>query len=405
MNDRLTALALAAGLSCSGAALAQQGPGPYYVGIAQDVTHESNTLNSSAGSEVSDTIYTTTLRGGLNLPFGRQRVFANAELSHQTYSKFDVRDTDGYNLGAGLDWSTIERLSGNFTFNAYRRQAAFNVGGITLLTPPPLANIERSEDLNARVRLGVVTTLAFEAGVGHRRVDFSAPEFAAREYQQDSGNLGVSYRPSGILTLGAGFSGQRTRFRVAELGQTEPDRSRRQDVYVTANWVPTGASTVDARLNIGKTEYDLATAADFDGVTGSLTWAWRPTGRLSLATTVSRDTGQETGFLRLLDGSRFSATNFSRVTDSLSLRAEYMLTGKVSLTGGLGYAQRDLVDGFTGVTGSDNTTTLSLGARWAATRSLAFGCSASRDSRSASGSGSSEYDNDRIGCFGQFTLD
>lgn len=404
MNDRLTAMALAAGLSCSGAALAQQGPGPYYVGIAQDVTHESNTLNRPAGSESSDTIYTTTLRGGLNLPFGRQRVFANAELNHQTYSNFDVRDNDGYNLGAGLDWSTIERLSGNFTFNAHRRQADFNPGGITL--PLPQTNIERSEDVNARARLGVVTTLAFEAGVGHRRVDFSAPEFAAREYQQDSGNLGISYRPSGILTVGAGLSGQRTRYLAADAPlQTAPDRSRRQDVYVTANWVPTGASTVDARINIGKTEYDLATAADFDGVTGSLTWAWRPTGRLSLVTAVSRDTGQETGFLRLLDGSRFSATDFSRVTDSLSLRGEYMLTGKISLTAGLGYSRRDLVDGFTGIAGSDNTTRVSLGARWAATRSLAFGCSASRDSRSASGAGSSEYDNDRIGCFGQFTLD
>lgn len=402
MKYHRTTMALMAGLTFGAAAWAQQGPGPFHVGLAQDVTHESNTLNGPAGSESSDTIYTTTLRGGLNLPFGRQRVFANAELNHQTYSNFDVRDNDGYSFGAGLDWATIERLSGGFTFNAHRRQADFNVGGIV---PVTLSNIERSEDVNARARLGVVTTLAFEAGVGHRRVDFSAPEFAAREYQQDSGNLGVSYRPSGILTLGAGLSGQRTRYRVAALGQTEPDRSRRQDVYVTASWVPTGASTVDARINIGKTEYDLATAADFDGVTGSLTWAWRPTGRLSLATTVSRDTGQETGFLRLLDGSRFSATDFSRVTDSLSLRGEYMLTGKISLTAGLGYARRDLVDGFTGIAGSDNTTSVSLGARWAATRSLAFGCSASRDSRSASGAGSSEYDNDRIGCFGQFTLD
>lgn len=405
MKYRRTTMALMAGLTFGAAAWAQQGPGPFHVGLAQDVTHESNTLNGPAGSESSDTIYTTTLRGGLNLPFGRQRVFANAELNHQTYSNFDVRDNDGYRFGAGLDWATIERLSGGFTFNAHRRQADFNVGGITLVTPPPLVNIERSEDINARARLGVVTTLAFEAGVGHRRVDFSAPEFAAREYQQDSGNLGVSYRPSGIMTLGAGVSGQRTRYRVAALGQAEPDRSRRQDVYATANWVPTGASTVDVRINIGKTEYDLATAADFNGVTGSLTWAWRPTGRLSLVTAVSRDTGQETGFLRPLDGSRFSATDFSRVTDSLSLRGEYMLTGKISLTAGLGYSRRDLVDGFTGIAGSDNTTSVSLGARWAATRTLAFGCSASRDSRSASGAGSSEYDNDRIGCFGQFTLD
>ncbi len=81
------------------------------------------------------------------------------------------------------------------------------------------------------------------------------------------------------------------------------------------------------------------------------------------------------------------------------------MTGKVTLTGGIGYAKRDFVDGFTGATGNDDTTTVSLGARWAATRTLAFGCNASRESRSASGFGSSAYDNDRFGCFGQIALD
>ena len=41
----------------------------------------------------------------------------------------------------------------------------------------------------------------------------------------------------------------------------------------------------------------------------------------------------------------------------LTLRADYELTGKITLTGRVGYAKRDLVDGFTGATGNDNTTT------------------------------------------------
>jgi hypothetical protein len=402
MRIRTTILATAAGLAMSGAALAQSGDRPWYVGLMQDFTHESNVLGTPAGTETSDTISTTTLRGGLNLPFGRQRAFANAALNHQRYRDLSARDSSGYLVGAGLDWSTIERLSGNFTFNALRRQADFNVGGIA---PVTLSNLERSEDFNARVRLGAVTMLSFDAGLGHRQVSFSAPEFAAQEYKQDSGSLGVSYRPSGILTLGAGVSVQRTRFRAAAPGQAEADRSDRQDAYVTANWVPTGSSTVNARVNITKTAYDLATAADFDGVTGSLVWAWRPTGLLRLNTALSRETGQESGFLRLVDGSTATATDFSQVTNALRVQAAYELTGKIALTGGVGYSRRNLVDGFTGLTGSDNTTSVTLGARWAATRTLAFGCNAGRDSRSASGAGSSIYDNDRIGCFGQIALD
>ena len=395
-------LAAAATLALSGAALAQSSDRPWSVGLVQDFTHESNVLGSSTGSEVSDTVSTTTLRGGLNLPFGRQRVFANAALNHQNYSDLSARSNNGYVLGAGLDWSTIERLSGSFNLNASRRQADFNVGGIV---PVAVSNLESTEDFNARVRLGVVTAVSFDAGLGYRRVSFTAPGFAAREYKQDSASLGVSYRPSGILTLGTGISAERTRYQAAAFGQTAPDRSERQDLYISANWVPTGASTVDARINIGKTEYDRAIAANFDGVSGSLSWAWRPTGLLSLTTTLSRDTGQESGFLRLVEGSTVSATDFSQVTNVLALRAGYELTGKIALTGGLTHSRRNLVDGFTGITGNDNTTTVSLGARWAATRTLAFGCNASRDSRSASGAGSTAYDNDRFGCFGQITLD
>ena len=393
--------AFAAGLVVSGAGWAQATDRPWNVGVVQDFTHNSNVYNTSTNS-AGDTVSTTTLRGGLNLRFGRQRAYANASALHQRYSDANARSHNGYTLGTGLDWSTVERLSGSFTLDANRRLTDFNVGGIV---PVTLANIEQTKDFNARVRLGVVTLLAFEAGVGQRQVSFSAPEFASREYKQDNGSLGVTYRPSAILTLGTGLSVQRTRFLAAAPGQSAPDRSDRQDAYLSANWVPTGASTVNARVNFGKTEYERATAADFSGITGSLSWAWRPTGRLGLTTLLSRDTGQESGFLRLVEGAAVSATDFSQVSNALSLQASYALTGKIGLTAGLTYTRRTLVDGFTGVAGSDISKLASLGAIWAATRTMSLGCSAGYDSRSATGIGSDSFSNKRFGCFGQFMLD
>ena len=400
MNHRLSLVA-AACLLVGGAALAQSTDRPWYVGLGQDFTHQSNVLSSASG-EISDTISTTTLRGGLNVPFGRQRAYANVSLSHQRYQDLDARNNSGYVIGAGLDWSTIERLSGSLSLNANRHQSDFNVGGIT---PVTLSNIEISDEIAARFRLGTVTKLGFEAGFGQRNVSFSAPEFASREYKQNDASLGINFRPSGILTMGTGLSAQRTRYSTPAPGQTAADRSQRQDVYVTANGVPTGASTVTARFNIGKTEYDLGTAADFSGVTGSLSWAWRPTGRLSLTTSMSRDSGQQSGFLRLVEGAAVSGADFSQVTNTVSLRAGYELTGKITLSGGLGYTRRNLVDGFTGVAGNDNTSSLSLGANWAATRTVSVGCTVSRDSRAASGAGSSPSDSDRFGCSGQVLLD
>ena len=401
MKTQFNALALTASLLCHGVALAQSADRPWYVGLTQDFTYDSNVASTSS-VEPSDTISTTSLRAGFNMPFGRQRAFANGTFSHIRYNDFSARDNNPYSIGAGLDWSTVERLSGSIALNSQRQQTEVNVGGFA---PVTIRNLEDSNDLEFRARLGVVTEMAFEVGLGYRRVNFSAPQFADREYKQDSANLGLVWRPSGILSLSGGVSAERTRYLAASLGQPAPDEAKRQDVYVGAEWVPTGASTVNARVSVGSQEYDLGTAADFEGVTGSLVWNWRPTSRLGLVTTLSRDSGQDSGFLRLTEGSDVTATDFSQVSNRIGIAAQYELTGKINLSAALNYQRRNLVDGFTGLNGRDDTTGVTLGARWAATRTLAFGCEASSESRTATGAGSSEYDRNRFGCFGSFTLD
>ena len=407
----LSAITLASALLLAGGAHAQSGDRPWYVGFYQDIGYQSNVLKSS-GAEDNDITSTTALRGGLNLNFGRQRAFANAALTHTRYNDLKARNNNGYSLGAGLDWSTIERLSGNVLFSANRGQSDFNPGGIV---PVTISNIERSEDLSAKVRLGVVTMLGFEATGGYRRVSFSAPEYASREYTQDRGSFGVTYRPSGILSLGTGISGDRTRYGAPAFGQPVADRSERRDLYLSATWVPTGASTFNGRVAASKIEYNRASAADFKGLTGYVNWAWKPTGLLSINTTLSRDSGQESGFLRSTPTLRFgalgfelvdtTASDFSQITNTLSVNAAYELTGKIMLDAGLAYARRNLVDGFTGAEGRDNTTTLSLGGKWAATRTVSAGCRASHRTRSARGAGSQDYKSDTFSCFGQVTLD
>ncbi|HET9820415.1 MAG TPA: hypothetical protein VFQ16_01185 [Burkholderiaceae bacterium] len=404
MNKTLLALAVAASLAAHAGTAAAQGSGtrPWYVGVVQDFTHESNVFSQPSGSKTSDTISTTTLRGGLNAQLGRQRAYARASVFHKRYADLDGLDSTGYDAGLGLDWATIERLSGTLAANATQRQADFNSG----IATTSLKNTERSEDVTATVRLGGDGLLGLEGSLGHRRVTFSAPEFAAQQYRRNSGSVGVTYRPSGSLTLGAGVATQKTEYLDPLPSQTVPDANQRDDVYLSATWVATGASTLAARVNIGKTEYDQASAADYDGVTGSLSWAWKPTGLLSLNTVLARDTGQDAGFRRAADGNALpSATDFSRTTDTLSVSAAYELTAKVSVTANASVARRSLVDVVTASTGRDRTSRLSLGATWAATRVISAGCNVAHESRSASGSVSSDYTNDRFGCFVSATLD
>jgi Putative beta-barrel porin 2 len=407
-HARATHLLFLACLAAHGAASAQQAPAtsterPWYVFGQQQIEHLSNATDSTKGNEVSDTVYTTTLGGGINARFGRQRAFANGSVSYTRYGKLDGLDGEGYNLGAGLNWETIGNLSGDLTVNAGRRQADFNTG-INTLT---LKNNETYEQAGARALWGGVGLFGIEGRVGWRQVGFSAPEFAAREYEQGSASAGVIYRPSSALTLGTGVAVEANDYDVPLFGQSQPESNERRDVYFTADWVASGASTLGGRLNIGKIDYDRANAEDFSGATGSVYWRWTPTGRTMVSVSFSRDSGQESGFQRLLTGdrARLTATDFSRITNNAAVSVGYDLTGKVKLTADLGYSRRSLVDSLTDAKGRDNTTTASLRADWAATRIVTVGCEVGYESRSASGFGSYDYSGNRIGCLGRVTLD
>lgn len=376
---------------------------PWNISLSQAFDYRTNALNGPSGGEASDTLWTTTLGGGVNVPFGRQRAYANGSIAHTRYGKTDGLDGQSYNLGAGVNWETVGNLSGNLQANTGRRQADFNTGLNTL----SLKNNESFQELRARALLGGVGLLGIEGTLGYRRVDFSAPEFAAREYVQNSGSAGIVYRPSSALSLGTGLSLQYSDYDVPAFGQSLPDTSKRSDLYVTADWTASGASTVGTRLNFGKTDYQRPNTEDFTGVTGSLFWNWRPTGRTALTTTLSRDTGQESGFQSLTNNgrTRLTATDFSRVTNIAALSANYELTGKIILTGALSYTQRSLVDAISGGKGRDNTTLTSFGARWLATRIITVGCNVGHETRSSSGFGSFDYSGSNFGCIGSVTLD
>lgn len=398
-----TLAALAAALAAAPLTAAAQDATdrPWYVGASQEFRWESNVLNTPS-NEYSDTLSATSVFGGVNARLGRQRVRGDLALTHAAYRRFSERDTDGWRGGLALDWETVGRLSGTIAARTQKQQATPNTGGVQQVS---VSNVERSDEVLARARLGGAALLSIEGGVAQRRVRFSAPELAYRGYTQDSADIGGSWRPSDLLTLSLGVSASKSDYRAPAPGDLRADDSDRRSVDFGVRWVASGASTLNARLSATREEYTRATAQDFSGVTGFASWAWQPTGKLSVTTTLARDTGQELGFLRDQESARITATDFARVSNRLSVVAGYDLTGKIRMTGALTYQRRSLVDAISDARGRDNTTALELGARWAATRTVTIGCSVGRTSRSASGAGSNSYDNNTVGCLASVTID
>lgn len=389
-------------LACT-AATAQSSP--YYIGVAQTLAHNSNLIALRdnqpvpAGLSKSDTVSSTALVAGIDQPFGRQRLTGTANLSSNRYSRNSEFNSSGYALRLGLDWQTIERLSGRVSASSDRtvRADARDANDQFILR----SNAETANQLDASVSVGLVTRLSAEASLLRRDVRYSAVQAAFREYQQSGASLGVRFRPGSAVTWGLGLRQTRWDYPNLLAGTANPDdRRTRDDIDASVVYKPTGASNFDLRLSSGKTEHDQFNERDFSGLTGALGWEWQPSAKLRFTTRLARDSGQ--------DADRVT-TAYTRTTDTLRVGADYALSAKIAINGAVSAYDRSLagrgvvVDG---LTGREKGNSLALGARWAPLRSTVVGCNVSSD-RLGSNSNrvlNDSYSSSTTSCYGQFVL-
>ncbi len=391
---------------------------PWYIAASQSYTYDSNLLRLADGQDAppgysrNDDILSTALLAGLDQSIGRQRLFGNVAVRQNRYGGNSRFNNTSYNASLGLDWATVERVSGSLSASANRALQSF---ATDLFTAERLNNLESTESINGSIAVGLVTEYSLVLTGGHRRVHNSLVDLRSREFYQDNAELILRWAPTSAATFGLGLGSTRGRypkFGIQANGDYQADRFKRDDVVLTATLRPSGASTVDIRLANGRTAYDLNQRRNFSGVTGSLSWGWQATGKLRLNAQLSRDTGQDSYATRTFVTNQPTTADYSRVTEQLRLLVNYELTAKVGINLGASHASRDLVRTINDplvpadATGTDRTRLLSAGARWVPRRYATLGCDVTMEKRSGSGSIdlTSNMGAKSLTCFGQLTL-
>lgn len=376
---------------------------PYYVGVSQAFTKDSNLFRVRDGlAKTDDLTSTTSLLAGINQPIGRQRLFADAVVRHSVFQDNDQLNNTGYGLNVGIDWATIEKLSGTLAYSLNQTLSSFSTDGAVAVTTSP--NLERNRQFLARGQMGLDSLLSLEALFTHRNQDYSAASFAANEFRQNMASLGAQYRPSGLLTLGAALRATRGRypFALGVPGAFQADEYDRNDIDLTAVWTPTGQSKVAVRLSAGKETHDRVKARDFSGATGAVSWQFKPTGKLTFTTDLIRDTGAETSFNGFNFANANPIGNNSQLSSAMRVRGVWEATAKIQVNADARYAERDLVNGLV-AGGTDKFGQLSFGAQYAPARNWLLGCNLAHEKRG--GATPAPYNANIVGCSAQFKLD
>ena len=376
----LSLLAALATLALPAAAQVGSGSGssPFYFGGSLALGQDTNVLRTASASAQSDTYSIVSVLAGLDQTISRQRVYGDIALRSTRYNDLSQLNGEGYGLNAGVDWSTVGRLSGTLRASANQTQARFTDPGLPTIST---RNDERTQQFLALGRWGVAQLFELEASYTANRLEYSNVLARTQNLDQQSIGAAVRYSPSALLTLGVGARGTDGRypqFYSSIPGSGSPLDFTRRDADLTATWVPSGASRLEARLSATQVDYEQDPARDVSGATGSLTWNFTPTGRTSFTSTVFRDTGAAATFQQIGAGGSSALADNSQLSTGLRVGATYGLTGKITATGNLGWFQRDY-EGSLG--GTETVQNFGVGLRWEITRAASVGCTIGRENR------------------------
>jgi hypothetical protein len=398
------------------------GSSPYYVGASEGITHASNVYSIPFGP--SDTYSSTSLLGGLDQRIGRQRVFGNADVSLNRYASQTRLDNTGYILAGGLDWETLNDLSGSLGVGLNRQLSA---PGASSSLPDAVRNMVQTQNVNAKVRWGGPTLMSVEATLGYEKVDYSVPAYVASNSRQESASLGFHYGRGGPLRLGAAARFLDTLAPQAFLDPTtglyQENSVKSSNLDLLADYDLSGLLTANARVSYTKQTDSGAGAAGFSGLTGSLGIAWNATGKTSLRFDLARNGGlnansfatysvvpDASGSPQLVPS--IGQYQNSQVSDSANLRLDYSATAKIGAFVGASYVRARLESTVVNASGSvtgpesiDSLRTAFLGANYAFARNWNLACGLNYQYRRVSGGSLAyAYNADTISCSARFQL-
>lgn len=383
------------------ASMASAETSPYYIGVSQAFSYDSNVFRLPDAQAQASSWGSTGVVAGFDQPYGRQRFYGSGSVQANYYNQLSDLNNTSYALNAGWDWATIERLSGTLT--ASFNQNLGNYGG-TNDTLIQTKNIQNSSLAVATVNYGEVSLLLLEGGLGYSSVRYTAPQYAFRELDQAYGSIGVRKLFSGQLRLGTGITYTDGEYTAVN------QKFTRYDLYVNANWEITGLSTLSGRLNYTDRNDTLADGSETSssGVTGWATWKYTPTGKLNFETFLSYDTLANGVFGDLGGGVPGYVGDSNRLTTTLRLTGNYAATAKIAMTANLAYYMQDNEEPVPGTVSSasrDRVFNAGLGATWTPTRNWQVACNLNWYSRDSTGTlGRTPYDAYGASCSAQFAL-
>lgn len=391
-------------------------PSPWYFGVSQSLTRDSNVYRLADGvvdpDGRSDTYSSTGLLGGLDQKVGRQRFYGTADLRYNRYQNHDSLNNTSYGLNAGWDWATVWNLSGGVNVSANQSLAQFNGNTAVPTTNTTTRNVVRTDQIGANAAWGGSGLLSIQGGYTHSRVKYSDDSSGNSDSTGDTGTVGAYYSVSPDVTAGIAL-----RLTKTDGASSLTNSSDGRNVDLSLNWRYTVQTGVNARLSWTRQSNSGGGSQDFSGLTGSIAANYAPTAKLAFSVSYNRDAGSNGTFFNApaSTGTTTPVTPIlfenSQVADSLSVGANYAATAKIAVNAGYQYRKSRITNATTvggssaaGEEYNDKLQSASLGASWAIARAWQLTCNLLHEKRDVTSTVGYAYSANVASCSAQLTF-
>ncbi|MDZ4098410.1 MAG: XrtB/PEP-CTERM-associated polysaccharide biosynthesis outer membrane protein EpsL [Methylophilaceae bacterium] len=292
----------------------------------------ANTRATLGESNRSDKIYTTNIGLKYDKPYSLQRFQLDADVIDNRYDTYDFLDYTAFNYRAAWIWSLTPNITGILLANQQQVLNSFSefrdVNNNQLRSRSIQTNQARIFTIDGFIGGG----WHLLGGLSDIRSRNSETFVAVGDYKQRGAEAGVKYvtRANTSISLVQRASKGKNEGRVIDVSNQIDTGFDEKETEAKLEWPVTGKSRIDARLGYVTRDHDNFSSRDYEGAVGRIAHIWKPTGKLRVNTSLSRNL---ISFQQL--------NNSYYVSDTLAISPAWQVTPKTNLKLAYDYSERD----------------------------------------------------------------
>lgn len=297
----------------------------FNVTVGHVETHDSNLFrlapetNAQAvigTSERADRSSQDTLQLRMDKQLGRQTLRLAMANSRVRYARSRQINSNLADVSATWDWAVGRLWTGQLKVGRADTAPGFSD------YRAPVADRVTTDTTAARAVLMFHPDWRLALGATSTKATHSATVNATGNSRVDGTDIGLRY---------VGGAGKQMGVTVRHLDGRYPNRQvvggltvnndyAEDGLDVDASWQASGASRLTGSLGQSKRRHNDVPGRNFSGATGNIAWDWQPTGKTGLGLAARREIGGQQDLIATY-----------AVTDSLTARASWLPTAKLSL--------------------------------------------------------------------------